>query len=44
MYEMKEWEMKIRTGVENQEPPESKAYSKIHDRDKKRLFEILQIY
>lgn len=40
---MKEWEMKIRTGVEDQEPPEWKVYSKIHNRDKKRLFEVLQV-
>jgi len=42
-YEMKEWEMKIRGGVEDKEPPEWQAYSKIKNRDRKRLFEILQV-
>ena len=30
MYEMKEWEMKVKSGVEDREPPEWKGYSKIH--------------
>jgi len=42
-YDMKEWEMKIRGGVEDKEPPEWQAYSKIKNRDRKRLFEILQV-